>query len=128
VLIVENQLGESDHGHLGQLLTYAAGTAASTIIWITTRFRDEHRQALTWLNEHSDRDTHFFGVELEVVRIGDSAPAPLFKVVALPNDWQKRTIMRRTEPARGTGEVEMCAVFTGGWQGRLPRHGPTPAS
>jgi hypothetical protein len=89
VLIVENQLGESDHSHLGQLLTYAAGTAASTIVWITTRFRDEHRQALTWLNEHSDQDTHFFGVELEVVRIGDSSPAPLFKVVALPNDWQK---------------------------------------
>ena len=89
VLIVENQLGESDHSHLGQLLTYAAGTTASTIVWITTRFRDEHRQALTWLNEHSDQDTHFFGVELEVVRIGDSAPAPLFKVVALPNDWQK---------------------------------------
>ncbi len=89
VLIVENQLGESNHGHLGQLLTYAAGTGASTIVWITTRFRDEHRQALTWLNEHSDQDTHFFGVELEVVRIGESAPAPLFKVVALPNDWQK---------------------------------------
>lgn len=89
VLIVENQLGDSDHSHLGQLLTYAAGTAASTIVWITTRFRDEHRQALTWLNEHSDQDTHFFGVELEVVRIGSSAPAPLFKVVALPNDWQK---------------------------------------
>jgi Domain of unknown function (DUF4268) len=89
VLIVENQLGDSDHGHLGQLLTYAAGTAASTIVWITTRFRDEHRQALTWLNEHTDQDTHFFGVELEVVKIGGSVPAPLFKVVALPNDWQK---------------------------------------
>ncbi len=89
VLIVENQLGESDHGHLGQLLTYAAVTGASTIVWITTRFRDEHRQALTWLNEHSGQDTHFFGVELEVVRIGESAPAPLFKVVALPNDWRK---------------------------------------
>jgi Domain of unknown function (DUF4268) len=89
VLIVENQLSDSDHGHLGQLLTYAAGTAASTIVWITTRFRDEHRQALTWLNEHTDQDTHFFGVELEVVRIGSSDPAPLFKVVALPNDWQK---------------------------------------
>ena len=36
VLIVENQLGDSDNGHLGQLLTYAAGTGASTIVWITT--------------------------------------------------------------------------------------------
>jgi Domain of unknown function (DUF4268) len=89
VLIVENQLGDSDHSHLGPLLTYAAGTGASTIVWITTRFRDEHRQALTWLNEHTDQDTHFFGVELEVVKIGGSVPAPLFRVVALPNDWQK---------------------------------------
>jgi hypothetical protein len=57
VLIVENQLGDSDHGHLGQLLTYAAGTAASTIVWITTRFRDEHRRSLTWPNGHTDQDT-----------------------------------------------------------------------
>jgi hypothetical protein len=89
VVIVENQLADSDHGHLGQLLTYAAGTAAATIVWLTTRFRDEHRQALTWLNEHTDEGTHFFGVELGVVRIGESVPAPLFKVVAQPNDWQK---------------------------------------
>jgi hypothetical protein len=105
VLIVENQLGESDHSHLGQLLTYAAGTTASTIVWITTRFRDEHRQALTWLNEHSDPDTHFFGVELEVVRIGDSTPAPLFKVVALPNDWQKSVRAATASPAGSKNEL-----------------------
>jgi hypothetical protein len=90
VLIVENQLTDSDHGHLGQLLTYAAGTNASTIIWLTTRFRDEHRQALTWLNEHTDPETFFFGVEIEIVRIGASEPAPQFNVVVMPNDWQKQ--------------------------------------
>jgi hypothetical protein len=105
VLIVENQLGDSDHSHLGQLLTYAAGTGASTIVWITTRFRDEHRQALTWLNEHSDQDTHFFGVELEVVKIGDSAPAPLFKVVALPNDWQKSVRAATAGPVGSKNEL-----------------------
>jgi hypothetical protein len=90
VLIVENQLDESDHGHLGQLLTYAAGTDASTIVWLTTRFREEHRQALTWLNEHTDPETFFFGVEIEVVQIGASEPAPQFNVVVMPNDWQKQ--------------------------------------
>lgn len=110
VLIVENQLGDSDHAHLGQLLTYAAGTAASTIVWITTRFRDEHRQALTWLNEHTDQDTHFFGVELEVVRIGESAPAPLFKVVALPNDWQK-SVRASTAGAAAGSKSELYRQF-----------------
>jgi hypothetical protein len=88
-LIIENQLADSDHSHLGQLLTYAAGTEAATIVWIATGFRDEHREALNWLNRLTDSSVHFFGVELEVVRIGESAAAPLFNVVVMPNDWSK---------------------------------------
>ena len=45
-LIVENQVEQSDHGHLGQLLTYTAGTDAATIVWVARGFRDEHRVAL----------------------------------------------------------------------------------
>ena len=90
VLIVENQLEVTDHSHLGQVLTYAAGTGASTIVWIATAFREEHRQALDWLNESTGEKTHFFGIELQVVRIGESLNAPLLKVVVQPNDWQKQ--------------------------------------
>jgi hypothetical protein len=90
VLIVENQLAFSDHGHLGQLLTYASGSDAKTIVWITTGFREEHRQALDWLNQSTDEHVRFFGLQIEVVRIGDSLPAVTLKVVAQPNDWQKR--------------------------------------
>ncbi|HUG86240.1 MAG TPA: DUF4268 domain-containing protein, partial [Euzebya sp.] len=94
-----------DHSHLGQLLTYAAGTAAATIVWISTRMRDEHRQALDWLNQHTGEDVRFFGVELRVVRIGTSAPAPLLDVVAEPNDWQKHVrATARAEQAGGKGE------------------------
>ncbi len=90
VLIVENQLEGTDHPHLGQILTYAAGTDASSIVWIATSFREEHRQALDWLNEQTRENVRFFGIELQVVRIGRSHPAPLFKLVAQPNDWQKQ--------------------------------------
>lgn len=88
-LMVENQFGVTDHSHLGQVLTYAAGTRARTVVWIARKFRDEHREALDWLNKQSGEDTHFFGIEVCVGRIGESAWAPLFEVVAQPNEWQK---------------------------------------
>jgi hypothetical protein len=86
-LIVENQLATTDHSHLGQLLTYAAGTDAATVVWIATQFREEHRQAVSYLNEVAGENARFFAIELNVVRIGDSQAAPLFKLVAEPNDW-----------------------------------------
>jgi hypothetical protein len=93
-LIVENQLQQTDHSHLGQLLTYAAGLDAAVAVWIAPRIRDEHRQALDWLNAHTDAGLDFFGVELELLRVQSSAtevspPAPHFKVVAQPNEWAK---------------------------------------
>ncbi|WGL52149.1 DUF4268 domain-containing protein [Nocardioides sp. BP30] len=88
-VIVENQLEVSDHTHLGQILTYAAGTDPANIVWIATGFRPEHRAAIDWLNSRTDEHTRFFGVQIEVVRIGDSMPAPAFKLVAQPNDWEK---------------------------------------
>lgn len=95
VVIVENQLEQTDHSHLGQLLTYAGGTDPSTIVWCAPAFREEHRAALDWLNEHTDEDTRFFGVEIAAVRIDDSRPAPLFRVVAKPNDWTKQVHTER---------------------------------
>jgi hypothetical protein len=94
VIMVENQLAATDHTHLGQLLTYAAGLEAAYIVWVTPQFRDEHRRALDWLNEVTREGISFFGVELELLCIVEpsgnrSAPAPHFKVVAQPNDWQK---------------------------------------
>jgi Domain of unknown function (DUF4268) len=89
LVIVENQLSATDHTHLGQLLTYAGGTEPTNVVWLATRFREEHRAALDWLNTRTDEDTRFFGVEVAAVRIGDSPPAPRFTLVAQPNDWGK---------------------------------------
>jgi len=88
-VLIENQLECTDHTHLGQIITYAAGLDAPTTIWASTGFREEHRAALDWLNQATDETTHFFGVEVSLVRIAGSVPAPIFDVVAKPNDWSK---------------------------------------
>lgn len=100
-VIIENQIETTDHLHLGQLLTYAGGTDPVNVVWIAAQFREEHRAALDWLNQRTDADTRFFGVEVSAVRIGDSVPAPLFTVVAKPNDWGK-TIRTRAKSQEGT--------------------------
>ena len=86
-VVIENQLEKTDHSHLGQVLTYAAGLSAVTIVWVAHRFTDQHRATIDWLNEISGDSAQFFGLEIEVWRIGDSQPAPKFNVVAKPNDW-----------------------------------------
>jgi hypothetical protein len=88
-VLIENQLERTDHGHLGQLITYASGLKAVTVIWIAERFADEHRAALDWLNEITSNSIHFFGIELELWRIGDSPLAPKFNVISKPNSWAK---------------------------------------
>jgi hypothetical protein len=90
-VIIENQLERTDRGHLGQLLTYAAGQDSAMVVWISPVFRDEHRQALDWLNANTGEGRNFFGVEIELLQINDSPPAPHFKIVSQPNEWAKAT-------------------------------------
>ena len=88
-VIIENQLDETDHDHLGKLLTYAAGYDAETIVWIAKTFRDAHRQALEWLNQRTGVDTRCFGVVLELFQLDDGRLAPYFYPVVTPNEWAK---------------------------------------
>lgn len=88
-IIIENQLEDTNHDHLGKIITYASGKDAEIIIWIVKRARDEHRKAIEWLNQHTDENFGFFLVEIELWKINDSLPAPKFNVVERPNDWAK---------------------------------------
>lgn len=86
-VLIENQLEKTDHRHLGQLLTYAAGLDAATTVWVAETFSDEHRAALDWLNDITSEKFEFFGLEIELWQIGNSDMAPQLNIVAEPNEW-----------------------------------------
>ncbi|MFV8476325.1 DUF4268 domain-containing protein [Mycoplasma sp. BRA290] len=87
-IIIENQLEETNHSHLGQIITYASGKDAKIVIWLVKKAREEHRKAIEWLNQQTN-DIGFFLVEIELWQIDNSSIAPHFNVVEKPNDWAK---------------------------------------
>ncbi|MGF3073568.1 DUF4268 domain-containing protein [Facklamia sp. P13069] len=88
-IIIENQLGSTDHDHLGKVITYASGLDANVIIWIVKEAREEHKSAIEWLNNNMAKEISFFLLEIKAYKIGDSLPAPMFRVVEKPNDFIK---------------------------------------
>lgn len=108
-VLIENQLEKTDHSHLGQILTYAAALEVHTVVWIAARFSDEHRAAIDWLNEITHDEWRFFALEIELWRIGDSAPAPKFNVVCRPNDWSRavRDEAAKAETASPTQALQL---------------------
>lgn len=89
IVAIENQLEITDHGHLGQIMTYASGVDAKTVIWVSKEVREEHRKAVDWLNQITNDDMEFFAVEIQLITIDESQPAPFFNIKASPNDWSK---------------------------------------
>lgn len=104
-VIIENQLEPTDHDHLGKVITYAAGKDAEVVVWVVACARDEHRQAIEWLNQHTDGDFGFFLVEIELRSIGGSLPAPRFNIVEQPNEWTKA--IKRIEGLSDTERVKL---------------------
>ena len=96
-IVIENQLDLTDHDHLGKIITYASGLDAEIVIWIVQSVRDEHKQAIDWLNEHTDQKVNIFAIQMEVWQIAESPYAPKFQVIAKPNDWAKAVKRVATE-------------------------------
>ncbi len=88
-VVIENQLEESDHDHLGKCITYASGKGADVVVWIVRKANEEHSKAVEWLNERTDSDLAFFLLEIEAWRIGNSNVAPKFNIVEQPNEWAR---------------------------------------
>jgi hypothetical protein len=51
IVLIENQLEKTDHRHLGQILTYAAGLDAATLVWVASTFTEDTARRSTGSTE-----------------------------------------------------------------------------
>ncbi len=107
-VLIENQLEQTDHKHLGQILTYLSGLEAEIVIWLATKFSEPHLSAVSWLNENTSSNFSFFAIKLSVIKIADSVPAPIFEVLERPNEWDRQLKKLAVEK---TGELSHSAIF-----------------
>lgn len=89
-VVIGNRRNLAIHYSLGKIAGYAAAHDARIIIWVASEFRTEHREALEWLNKWTPEEIEAYGVELRVIRIDDSLPAPEFRPVVFSDAWAKR--------------------------------------
>jgi len=102
-IVIENQLEPTDHDHLGKIITYASGFDAEIIIWLVKDVRDEHKQAIDWLNENTNEKVNFFAINIELWKIGESDLAPKFNIISKPNNWAKA--LKKTASSSAQGKV-----------------------
>ena len=111
-VIIENQLEDSNHDHLGKIITYASGLDAEVIIWIVKSAREEHRSAIEWLNNNMVKEISFFLIELHAYRIGESLPAPKFEIIEKPNDFIKSTKSIKSDIEMNRSQAERLNFWT----------------
>jgi hypothetical protein len=124
-IVIDNRLEATDHSQLGQLIVEASGLEAAVVIWVAPHFREEFRRGLEWLNERTDQQVDFFGVEIGLVRIGRSLPAPVLDVVVQPRNWRKagRRRVPMTPPAAGPAAKRVPAPPVHAEEPALPLRG-----
>ena len=110
-IIIENQLEDTNHDHLGKLITYASGKGADIVIWIVKRAREEHRSAIEWLNNHTDENISFFLIEIKLYKIGNSDPAVKFEIIEKPNNWTKEVKKQTSSDPAKQFRLEYWTAF-----------------
>lgn len=99
-VVIENQFGDSNHDHLGKIITYRTAFDAKVAIWIVEKAKQEHVEALNWLNE-TDNGCDFYLLELQLIRIGDSPLGPLFTIKSAPSkEAREKGEIKRAETRR----------------------------
>lgn len=111
-VIIENQLEASNHDHLGKIITYASGLDASIIVWIVKEAREEHRSAVEWLNNNTNKNVNFFLIEIHAYKIGDSLYAPKFEIVEKPNDFIKNAKVQSGSSELNKSQSERLTFWT----------------
>jgi len=104
IVVIENQLEDTDHEHLGKLLTYASTLGAKVAVWIAARFLTEHRAALDWLNDLSEGEIVFYGLEVVPLKIGDSSLGVMFRTVSSPGESTRPGYVRERPWKDGGGD------------------------
>jgi hypothetical protein len=99
-VVIENQFGDSNHDHLGKIITYRTAFDAKVAIWIVEKAKEEHVEAVNWLNE-TDNGCDFYLLELQLIRIGDSPLGPLFTIKSAPSkEAREKGELKRQETRR----------------------------
>ena len=111
-VIIKNQLEASNHDHLGKIVTYASGLDANVIVWIVKEAREEHRSAIEWLNNNTNKNLNFFLIEIHAYRIGNSLYAPKFEIVEKPNDFIKNAKIQTGSEELNKSQSERLVFWT----------------
>lgn len=125
-VVIENQLEKTDHDHLGKIITYVSNLDGKTVIWISSEPRQEHINAINWLNTQTQ--LNFYLVKVEAISVDQSVPAPLFQVICKPDEEIKTAAAASTELTdRGRFNIQFwteinkkCAEKLPGFTSRKP--------
>jgi hypothetical protein len=88
-VLVKSRFEPVSEDDVRDLAAHVADLDAGVLVLLGHAISDELRERLDKLNRNTTRAIVFYGVEFELWQIDDSAPAPLFRVVAGPEGWDR---------------------------------------
>lgn len=111
-VVVENQLGTTNHDHLGKCITYLANVQAKKVVWISEKFRPEHIKALNILNEITGEEYAFYALELHLIKLGEESDTYYeFKQIVCPTSVSKASARIRQSSSETRKKMAYWEAF-----------------